>query len=212
MEEEKVGKWVEDLFIFILFIYLFFCFTLLKTTKICFGGTKIEIFYREKAFHAGKKNQEKMTLPLRKIFLLRPWCQPSHYQYFALRSFALYKKYAAHFEDFTILRSCSLYYSRFKKQKLFIDNKYSKKKKKILPYNQAIQSRPLRGNSTPGPYFGRLCAFSQKIKQLWTKYSVDLVRNVPRNSKITVLFQWRPLLWSYCKNCAQINIFHVSSH
>ena len=26
-----------------------------KTTKICFGSTKIEILYREKAFHAGKK-------------------------------------------------------------------------------------------------------------------------------------------------------------
>ena len=48
---------------------------------------------------------------------------------------------------------------------------------------------PLRGYCTPGPYFWRLCAFSQKIKQLWTKYPMDLVRNVPRNSKITVLLQ-----------------------
>ena len=47
----------------------------------------------------------------------------------------------------------------------------------------------LRGYCTPGPYFWRLCAFSQQIKQLRTKYPMDLVRNVPRNSKITVLLQ-----------------------
>ena len=47
----------------------------------------------------------------------------------------------------------------------------------------------LRGYCTSGPYFWRLCAFSQKIKQLRTKYPMDLVRNVPRNSKITVLLQ-----------------------
>ena len=47
----------------------------------------------------------------------------------------------------------------------------------------------LRGYCTSGPYFWRLCAFSQKIKQLWTKYPMDMVRNVPRNSKITVLLQ-----------------------
>ena len=51
------------------------------------------------------------------------------------------------------------------------------------------QSKSLRGYCTPGPYFWRLCAFSQKIKQLRTKYPTDLVRNVPRNSKITVLLQ-----------------------
>ena len=49
---------------------------------------------------------------------------------------------------------------------------------------------PLRGYCTPGPFW-RLCAFSQKIKQHWTKYPMDLIRNVPRNSKITVLFQYR---------------------
>ena len=47
----------------------------------------------------------------------------------------------------------------------------------------------LRGYCTPGPYFWRLCAFSQKIKQLRTKYPMDMVRNVLRNSKITVLLQ-----------------------
>ena len=35
----------------------------------------------------------------------------------------------------------------------------------------------------PWPYFWRFCVFSQKIKQLWTKYPIDLIRNVPRNSK-----------------------------
>ena len=70
----------------------------------------------------------------------------------------------------------------------------------------------LRGYCTPGPYFGRLCAFSQKIKQLRTKYSMDLVRNVPRNSKNTVLLQLRPLLWSYSAKCELINILYVLSH
>ena len=50
-------------------------------------------------------------------------------------------------------------------------------------------SEHLRGYCTPGPYFWRFCVFSQKIKHLWTKYPMDLIRNVPRNSKITVLFQ-----------------------
>ena len=70
----------------------------------------------------------------------------------------------------------------------------------------------LRGYCTSGPYFWRLCAFSQKIKQLWTKYCMDLVRNIPRNSKITVLLQWRSLLWNYSEKCVKINIFHVLSH
>ena len=78
--EEKVENWKwkqknvrkrgEDLFFF--FFFFFFCFSLLKTTKICFGSTKMGIFYREKAFHAGKNNQEKWLCPLRKICLLRP--------------------------------------------------------------------------------------------------------------------------------------------
>ena len=49
----------------------FFCFSLLKTTEICFGSTKIGIFYREKHFTSGK-HQEKLLCPLRKICLLRP--------------------------------------------------------------------------------------------------------------------------------------------
>ena len=44
------------------------------------------------------------------------------------------------------------------------------------------------------------------------KCPMDLVRNVPRNSKITVLLQQRPSLWSYSKKCVKINIFHVLSH
>ena len=43
-----------------------------------FGSTKMEIFYWEKAFHAGKKIR-KINLPPRprKIFLLRPWLCPT---------------------------------------------------------------------------------------------------------------------------------------
>ena len=67
----------------------------------------------------------------------------------------------------------------------------------------AVTSSPfLRGYSTPRPYFWRLCIFSQKIKHLWTKYPMDLVRNVPRNSK-------RPLLWSYIKKNVRKSIFSM---
>ena len=38
------------------------------------------------------------------------------------------------------------------------------------------------------------CIFFKKIKQPWTSYPMDLVRIVPRNSKTTVLLQYRPLL------------------
>ena len=41
--------------------FFFFCFSLFKTTEICFGFTKMGIFYLEKT-----------SLPLWKIFLLRP--------------------------------------------------------------------------------------------------------------------------------------------
>ena len=51
-------------------VFFFFCFSLLKTTEICFGSTKMGIFYREKAFHAVEKNQEKWLCPHRKICLL----------------------------------------------------------------------------------------------------------------------------------------------
>ena len=36
------------------FFFFFFCFSLLKTTEISFGSTKMGIFYQEKTFHAGK--------------------------------------------------------------------------------------------------------------------------------------------------------------
>ena len=70
---EYVIKRGEDFFIFIyLFFYFFFIllFTL-KTTKICFKSTKMGIFYREKAFHAGKKSG-KMTLPSQKNMPVTP--------------------------------------------------------------------------------------------------------------------------------------------
>ena len=57
------------------------------------------------------------------------------------------------------------------------------------PGSNNVIEHALRGYCTPEPYFWRLCAFSQKIKQLRTKYPMDLVRNVQRNSKITVLLQ-----------------------
>ena len=52
LKNEK-KKWGEDFFFCFVFV---FCFPLFKkTTKISFGSTKMEIFYREKVFHAWKK-------------------------------------------------------------------------------------------------------------------------------------------------------------
>ena len=61
-----VPKWGED---------PFFLLSLFKTAQICFGCTKMEIFYREKSISHREKNQEKWLCPLRKIFLLCPWCR-----------------------------------------------------------------------------------------------------------------------------------------
>ena len=51
--------------------FFFFCFSLLKTTEICFGSTKIRIFYREKAFHVGKKIRQN-SLPPQKNMPVTP--------------------------------------------------------------------------------------------------------------------------------------------
>ena len=66
MEGGKV-KWGEDFFSF----FLSFFFSLLKTTKICFGSPKIEIFYRGKHFTPEKKSG-KMTLFPQKNFPVTP--------------------------------------------------------------------------------------------------------------------------------------------
>ena len=61
------------LFLFLFFVlFCFFSFSLFKTTKICFGSTKMEIFYREKSISRWKKNQEKWLCPLRQICQVRP--------------------------------------------------------------------------------------------------------------------------------------------
>ena len=50
-----------------------FSFSLFKMSKISLGFTKMEIPYREKAFHAGKKKSGKMTLPPQKnVFPVTP--------------------------------------------------------------------------------------------------------------------------------------------
>ena len=45
---------------------------ILKTTKICFVSTEIGIFYREKAFHAGKKIRKKHLAPSEKYSSYAP--------------------------------------------------------------------------------------------------------------------------------------------
>ena len=84
--EMEVGKFIksgEELFFFFFFFFFFFCFSLLKTTKTCFGSTKMGIFYREKHFTPGRKS-EKWICPLRKICLLRPW--PEHLIFTSFRT------------------------------------------------------------------------------------------------------------------------------
>ena len=74
-KQENVRKRGEDLFFF--FFFFFFCFSLLKTTKICFGSTKMGIFYREKAFHAGKKFWKNDFAPSEKYACYAPGGQLS---------------------------------------------------------------------------------------------------------------------------------------
>ena len=54
------------------FFFFFFCFSLLKMTKMCFGSTKMGIFYREKAFHAGKKIRKNDFAPSEKYACYAP--------------------------------------------------------------------------------------------------------------------------------------------
>ena len=57
-------KWKEEKFeneLRTLFFPLFFL--LFKTTKICFGSTRLEIFYRGKKYSPPGKKSGKMTLP-----------------------------------------------------------------------------------------------------------------------------------------------------
>ena len=53
-------------------LFFFFRFSLFKTTEICFGSIKTEIFYREKAFHAGKKIRKKDFVPSEKFSCYTP--------------------------------------------------------------------------------------------------------------------------------------------
>ena len=75
-KEGKVPKRKEDLsfflsfffFSFLFFFFFFFFFSLFfKTTKICFGSTKMEIFYRGKSISRRREKKiMKMTLPPQK--------------------------------------------------------------------------------------------------------------------------------------------------
>ena len=53
------------------FFFFFSCFSLFKMTEICFGSTKMEIFYQEIAFLRRGKIEE-MTLPPQKYFPVTP--------------------------------------------------------------------------------------------------------------------------------------------
>ena len=61
-------------FLVFIFFFFFFCFSLFKKTEICFGSTKMGIFYREKAFHAGKKIKKNDFAPSEKYSCYAPAC------------------------------------------------------------------------------------------------------------------------------------------
>ena len=69
----RMRKWGKDYFFS--FLFFFFCFSLFKTTEICFGSTETGIFYREKSISRREKIK-KNDCPLCKIFLLRLWEDP----------------------------------------------------------------------------------------------------------------------------------------
>ena len=81
-------------------------------------------------------------------------------------------------EDFHIIMGATMYYRSLEK---------------IWNMHKAWQGtkvKQLKGVLHPWALFLKTFVhFLKKIKQLRTKYPMDLVRNVPRNSKITVLFQ-----------------------
>ena len=59
-------------FLFFSFFFFFFLLSSLKTTEICSGSTKIGIFYREKAFHAGEKIRKNDFAPFEKYSSYAP--------------------------------------------------------------------------------------------------------------------------------------------
>ena len=65
-EERTFFSFFVCLFVCLL-VCLFFAFHFSKTTKICFGCTKVEIFYPEKGFHPGKKIRKNDFAPSEKI-------------------------------------------------------------------------------------------------------------------------------------------------
>ena len=83
VENYELWKWAEDLCLFLCLLFLvfgfgfllfcscfvlFLCLSLLETTEICLGSTKMEFFYRGKSiFHAGKKSGKVTFPPLENI-------------------------------------------------------------------------------------------------------------------------------------------------
>ena len=55
--------------------------------------------------------------------------------------------------------------------------------------SENVNFQEIRGTELLDLIFEDFVYFLKKIKQLWTKYLMDLIRNVLRNSEITVLFQ-----------------------
>ena len=74
MEGGKSWKMIRGpFFFFFFFLFLFFvCFSLWKTTKICFGATKMGIFYREKAFPLREKIRKNYFAPSEKFSCYAP--------------------------------------------------------------------------------------------------------------------------------------------
>ena len=76
-KRKKIGKgkvehwkWKEEK---LTFFFFFFCFSVFKTTEICFACTKVGISYRKKHFTQGKKSRKINLPPLKNIPLTLPF-------------------------------------------------------------------------------------------------------------------------------------------
>ena len=79
--ENEVGKVIKRGEDFFFFFFFFFFFSLLKTTEICFGSTKMGIFTGKKHF-TRKKKSGKMTLPPLKNKPVTPLSGRVHFWYY----------------------------------------------------------------------------------------------------------------------------------
>ena len=68
-------------FFFFFFFFFFLCFSLLKTTEICFGSTKMGNFLPGKRISRREKKSGKITLPTQKNMPVTPLDRPIEFKF-----------------------------------------------------------------------------------------------------------------------------------